>query len=52
MNWLKKLLGLCEHKWKIIHNINIFENASDEIPCGTKIVLQCEKCGDIKTRTL
>ena len=47
MNWLKKLFGRCDHKWKIFQRINVYgENA--ETPMRYDYILQCEKCGDLK----
>jgi len=44
---LRKLLGLCEHKWKIIIQNKIFRTR-DKVECGEMIISQCEKCGKIK----
>ena len=50
-----------EHKWKKIDSINVFD--SEEYfrynngnvlrePCGTKIILQCEVCGNLKSKEI
>lgn len=57
MKWLKKLLGLCDHRWVIIQTITMYSEiprtlyeAERAIPIGTKYVLQCEHCGNIKSK--
>ena len=50
-----KLLSLiifghwCDHKWKLIKEIKVLWNESDTIPSGREYVMQCEKCGNMKT---
>lgn len=51
--WIRKVLGLCQHKkWRVVQTIPM---------CGTldngkwgvyrhKYILQCQECGDLKTR--
>lgn len=51
MNWLRKLLGLCEHRWVVIETVRVVER-EDGPPTGTKYHLQCSVCGDIKARTV
>ena len=53
MNVFRKLLGLCEHKWEIIQRISVYvtwdgERSPGQLPDHQKIVLQCQKCGDVK----
>lgn len=43
----RKLLGLCEHKWKIIRAVQLTFQGE---PAGTRYELQCEHCGDIRHR--
>lgn len=50
MNWLRKLLGLCNHQWVILSSSRVFEFESDSRPIGENIILQCKHCGDIKTK--
>jgi hypothetical protein len=56
MKWLRKFFSLCEHKWSTKQTINVFETDDDDKPRGlpsyTKYVLQCEHCGNIKTKTV
>lgn len=47
---IRKFFGLCEHKWVIIQEQCIYDNEKDKRPYKTKIVLQCEKCGNIKIK--
>lgn len=42
------LFGGCDHKWKVIHAVNVFDTAQSELPSGYKYHLQCEKCGELK----
>ncbi len=49
---VKKLLGLCGHKWKILHEVSLISDERDKIPYGTKYILQCEHCGDIKAKKI
>lgn len=43
---LRKLLGLCEHKWKLMEHWDMVDEYGDKT--GHKYILKCEKCGDIK----
>lgn len=53
MKWLRRLFGLCEHKWKNIEKIDMFyvKNGKrlTECPYGYKYILQCDHCGDVKS---
>jgi hypothetical protein len=56
-NIIRKLLGLCEHEWKIIKSIDVYETWDGErydgqLPAYAKIILQCKKCGDIKKKKI
>lgn len=48
MNWFRKLFNGCVHKWVLFREIRIVDDDNETI--GTKYVLQCEKCGDLKNR--
>lgn len=48
MNYLRKLLGLCEHKWEIILQGNIEHHDRSGIRIGRYYMLQCKNCGNIK----
>ncbi len=43
---LKQLLGICEHKWKLLSTNKILQERKYIIGCVYN--LQCEKCGEIK----
>lgn len=47
LQWI--FLGHC-HKWKIIKTINLVTSEDDKVPSGHRYILQCEHCGDIKSR--
>ena len=50
-SWLSKLIpSFCKHKWEHFHTITITD--WNEQPTGTKYILQCKNCGDIKKRTV
>ena len=55
MKNLKQLLGICEHKWKVIQQTiayqGVYENEGER-PIGTNYYLQCEKCGEVKKKKL
>lgn len=53
ISWLRKLLGLCQHKWRLLEKIKVFDNeVSKDRPVAFLRVLQCENCGWIrKVRT-
>ena len=48
MNW-RQFWGICEHKWKVINNAKIIGNETSST-LGHIYILQCEKCGDLKTK--
>lgn len=47
---LLKWLGLCDHKWKAIHKIAVYDVdwGRSENPDHYKYVMQCEHCGWIR----
>lgn len=54
INWIRKLLGLCEHKWKIIRetSVNVHDDWNNLTDRFTRYHLQCEKCGDVKSKDM
>ena len=44
------LFNLCEHKWKIIEIYKVTYGIYDSV--YYKYSLQCEKCGNIKTKNV
>lgn len=49
INWI--ITGdWCTHKWKVIKTISLFDGPNDSMPASTQYVLQCEYCGNIKTK--
>jgi len=51
MSFLRRLLGLCDHKWETIDRVNVYTDRPTTIT-GTKYIQQCEKCGDVKSKIL
>ena len=51
---IRKLFDLCDHKWKIIQEVTVEETDDWGDVCGryTRYHLQCEKCGNVKTRNM
>lgn len=52
---LKKLLGLCEHKWETIdeYTYYLYDETGIYILRRSRIyVLKCEKCGNIKKKKI
>lgn len=47
---LKQLLGLCEHQWEWISQINVVDTFGDRV--GTKVHLWCKMCGEAKSKIL
>lgn len=53
MKWLYRIFSLlygCRHKWTILQKMNTYEFDSSTRPCEVRLILKCEKCGDVKTR--
>ena len=55
IGWLWRVLvgrfQQCEHKWKYQNVVKVFDiDVSCKNPAETRIILQCEKCGDIVSR--
>lgn len=46
------LLTGCLHKWKIIETVNVFEREHNERPIGAKYIMQCEHCGNLKSKNV
>lgn len=49
MNWFRKLLGLCQHKWETVDTWVI---TRDGRAVGQRHILRCEHCGWVKHRNL
>ena len=47
MKWLRTLLGMCIHKMNIIERHELV-NGDKKLPYAVCVVLQCEKCGNLK----
>ena len=47
--WLRKILGLCSHKWVILNKKIIFECETDKLPVGENYIMQCSQCGMVKS---
>lgn len=53
MKWLFRIFLLmrgCRHKWETVRTIGIYETAESPHPYKWQYVLQCKKCGDVKSR--
>lgn len=48
--FLMWLFCVCRHKWNIIKQKDLMDEAGDKI--GEVIYLQCDKCGDVSRREL
>jgi hypothetical protein len=52
MKWLFRIFLIirgCRHKWQEVKCIGIYETAESKYPHKWKHILQCKKCGNIKT---
>ena len=38
----------CKHDWKELYKVNEYWSSNSKLPCETKIILVCKKCGKIK----
>ena len=38
----------CKHNLKLIKEIRLYDYEWSKMPCGTKLVYRCDKCGYIK----
>lgn len=51
--WLYKLIignfSHCKHKWQINQEYDVFQGETKGLPIRKGYILQCEKCGDIKS---
>ena len=47
---IKKLLEKwsCKHDWELFKHIKVYDEFSNDIPCGHKYIFICKKCGKIK----
>jgi len=48
----RALFGGCEHKWAEKNRYGIYMASDNERMANVLIELQCEKCGDMKSRRL
>jgi hypothetical protein len=51
MKWLRKLFGLCEHRWVVLESHPVIAPGA-KLPFAHDYHLQCSVCGDIKARRL
>jgi hypothetical protein len=49
INWINSKAYRCEHKWKLLKEVNVFWSAGDKLPHTTKMTYMCSKCGNHKT---
>jgi hypothetical protein len=49
--WLRRVLGLCEHKWKLHKEIDLVERQG-ALPHAKRFILQCTRCGNVKAKEL
>lgn len=43
----------CWHRWKIVKTIDLYNtDISSTVPIGTRILLNCERCGQYKKQDL
>lgn len=50
---LRKLIGLCNHYWNVIEEINVFTSKLkriDGVPQYRDYILKCTHCGYIKVK--
>lgn len=57
MSWIRKLLGLCEHRWARVQIVAVYEtwdgkHYPGQIPTFHKHILQCKICGDEKVKRI
>lgn len=57
--WIYKLIignfSRCDHKWELISKRDIASsqyNLNNELFSSTEYILQCKKCGDIKSKSI
>ena len=51
MKWLYLIIRRfkCKHKWEKVQEIIIWSEDNDTMPIARKHILQCKRCGDMKT---
>ena len=47
MSWVRRLFGLCEHKWEDYGNYQRYVLGTDHLR-ATVLVLKCVHCGSVK----
>lgn len=52
IKFIRSLLGLCDHKWKILNTSDMYANQYNAMPYARKYALQCEHCGNIKKKVV
>jgi hypothetical protein len=50
INLVKKLLGLCDHKWEIINQFELKKSSGSYV--GTSYHLKCSKYGKLDNKIL
>ena len=52
LGWLYSVIvgSFCAHKWEIIKQIDVCDMKNSNIPWAFDIIMQCEKCGNIKKK--
>jgi len=40
------------HEWEILAASSIYEDQTTERPCGSRVILRCKHCGDVKQKKM
>jgi hypothetical protein len=50
--WLWDILigQFCRHKWNVVDQVNLYDGEHATMPYGRKYMMQCSKCGNIKSK--
>lgn len=51
MSWITRLFGGCDHKWDLFRTYKVLA-IDGQTQVATQYHQRCEKCGEIRVRTL
>lgn len=46
MRWIRKLLGLCEHRWVEVRHVRLLHDGKYY---SDHYILRCDRCGEMKS---
>lgn len=54
INWIRKLFGICAHKWETFREVKVYmtdlSGKRSELPVQWEYHMRCAHCGELKCK--